>query len=93
MKGFGGMLSLTFKADIEETKQIVSSFEIFTLAESLGAVESLVQQPAMMSNAKIPKEVREKNGLKDGLIRISIGIEDIEDLIADLENAISKVLG
>jgi cystathionine beta-lyase/cystathionine gamma-synthase len=93
MKGFGGMLSLTFKADIEETKQIVSSFDIFTLAESLGAVESLVQQPAMMSNAKIPKEVREKNGLKDGLIRISIGIEDVDDLIADLENAIRKVLG
>jgi len=88
MNGFGGMLSVLFSVSVEETMKIVSSFSIFTLAESLGAVESLVQQPAMMSHAKIPKELREKNGLKDGLIRISIGIEDVEDLIADLEQAI-----
>jgi cystathionine beta-lyase/cystathionine gamma-synthase len=92
MKGFGGMLSLLFAGADEETKKIVSSFNVFTLAESLGAVESLVQQPALMSNAKIPKEIREKNGLKDGLIRISIGIEDVQDLIADLEQAIESVL-
>jgi cystathionine beta-lyase/cystathionine gamma-synthase len=90
MNGFGGMLSLLFAATVEETMRIVSSFEIFTLAESLGAVESLVQQPAMMSHAKIPKEVREKNGLMDGLIRISIGIEDVEDLIADMEQAMDR---
>jgi len=90
MHGFGGMLSLLFAASVEETMRIVSSFEVFTLAESLGAVESLVQQPAMMSHAKIPKDVREKHGLKDGLIRISIGIEDVEDLIADLEQAIDR---
>jgi cystathionine beta-lyase/cystathionine gamma-synthase len=90
MNGFGGMLSLLFAATVEETMRIVSSFEIFTLAESLGAVESLVQQPAMMSHAKIPKEVRGKNGLMDGLIRISIGIEDVEDLIADMEQAMDR---
>jgi cystathionine beta-lyase/cystathionine gamma-synthase len=90
MNGFGGMLSVLFAATVEETMRIVSSFQIFTLAESLGAVESLVQQPAMMSHAKIPKEIRERNGLKDGLIRISIGIEDVEDLIVDLERAIDQ---
>ncbi len=93
MKGFGGMLSLLFAGADDQTKKIVSSFKVFTLAESLGAVESLVQQPALMSNAKIPKEIREKNGLKDGLIRISIGIEDVPDLIDDLEQAIEAVLG
>jgi cystathionine beta-lyase/cystathionine gamma-synthase len=91
MKGFGAMLSILFSGADDDTKKIVSSFNVFTLAESLGAVESLVQQPALMSNAKIPKEIREKNGLRDGLIRISIGIEDVEDLIQDLEQAIAAV--
>jgi cystathionine beta-lyase/cystathionine gamma-synthase len=90
MCGFGGMLSMLFNGPDDDAKKIVSSFKVFTLAESLGAVESLVQQPALMSNAKIPKEIRERNGLKDGLIRVSIGIEDVEDLIADMEQAIGQ---
>jgi cystathionine beta-lyase/cystathionine gamma-synthase len=80
---------MLFNGPDDDTKKIVSSFKVFTLAESLGAVESLVQQPALMSNAKIPKEIRERNGLRDGLIRVSIGIEDVEDLIADMEQAIA----
>jgi cystathionine beta-lyase/cystathionine gamma-synthase len=91
MSGFSGMVSVIFALDVEATKRLVSSFEVITLAESLGAVESLVQIPASMSNQKIPKELREKNGLQDGLVRFSIGIEDIEDLIADIEQALKKV--
>jgi cystathionine beta-lyase/cystathionine gamma-synthase len=91
MSGFSGMVSVIFDLDVEATKRLVSSFEVITLAESLGAVESLVQIPASMSNQKIPKELREKNGLQDGLVRFSVGIEDIEDLIADIEQALKKV--
>jgi cystathionine beta-lyase/cystathionine gamma-synthase len=91
MSGFSGMVSVIFDLDVEATKRLVSSFEVITLAESLGAVESLVQIPASMSNQKIPKELREKNGLQDGLVRFSVGIEDIEDLIADIEQALKKI--
>lgn len=88
MTGFSGMLSVIFKLELEQSMKVISSFQIITLAESLGAVESLVQHPASMSHQKIPKEVREKNGLSDGLVRFSIGIEDPEDLIADIEQAL-----
>jgi cystathionine beta-lyase len=67
----------------------VSSFQVFTLAESLGGVESLAGHPASMTHASIPKEKREKTGVNDGLIRLSVGIEDSEDLIADLAQALS----
>jgi cystathionine beta-lyase/cystathionine gamma-synthase len=91
MTGYSGMVSAIFKLEVEATKKLVSLFEVITLAESLGAVESLVQIPASMSNQKIPKELREKNGLADGLVRFSIGIEDIADLLADVDQALAKV--
>ncbi|MBT8253574.1 MAG: cystathionine gamma-synthase [Flavobacteriaceae bacterium] len=88
MKDFGGMLSFTTKGnDYEEAVKIVERLEIFTLAESLGGVESLAGHPASMTHASIPKEEREKSGVVDSLIRLSVGIEDIDDLIADLERA------
>jgi len=89
MKGFGGMLSFELKGDnYEEAIQVMEKLKVFSLAESLGGVESLCTHPASMTHASIPKEEREKVGLKDTLIRLSVGIEDIEDLIADLEQAI-----
>jgi cystathionine gamma-lyase len=92
MRDFGGMLSFTLKDDsIEKAFTVMKSVELFSLAESLGGVESLVNHPASMTHASIPKEERIKNGLVDSLIRLSIGIEDVEDLIADLEQALAKV--
>jgi len=89
MRDFGGMVSFILKGDdLEEAKKVMSSFQIFTLAESLGGVESLCTHPATMTHASIPKEQREKAGLKDTLIRLSVGIEDADDLIADLKQAI-----
>ncbi len=92
MRDFGGMLSFTLKNDsLEKAFQLMKSVELFALAESLGGVESLVNHPASMTHASIPKEERIKNGLVDSLIRLSIGVEDAEDLIADLEQALGKV--
>lgn len=88
MSDFGAMVSFSMKDDSQEkAKEFMSRMEIFTLAESLGGVESLISHPASMTHGSIPKEVREKAGLKDSLIRLSIGIEDAEDLIEDLERA------
>lgn len=92
MNDFGGMLSFTLKDDSQEkAKLLMESVELFTLAESLGGVESLINHPASMTHASIPKEERTKNGLSDSLIRLSVGIEDIEDLIEDLAKALEKV--
>ncbi|MBN8673061.1 MAG: cystathionine gamma-synthase [Chitinophagales bacterium] len=89
MRDFGGMLSFTLKDDsMENATRVLSSTHLFSLAESLGGVESLINHPASMTHASIPREERLKNGLTDSLIRLSIGIEDAEDLIADLEKAI-----
>ncbi|MBE8714622.1 cystathionine gamma-synthase [Sphingobacterium hungaricum] len=89
MRDFGGMISVVLKdADLKETFRISSQFKVFTLAESLGGVESLINHPATMTHGSIPKETREKVGVVDNLIRISVGIEDAEDLIADLEQAL-----
>ena len=89
MKDFGGMLSFTLKDDaVEAATKVLSSTKVFSLAESLGGVESLINHPASMTHASIPREERIKNGLTDGLIRLSIGIEDAEDLVDDLKNAI-----
>jgi len=89
MKDFGGMISFTLKGDrMEDSVKLISSTKLFTLAESLGGVESLCGHPASMTHASIPKEERMKAGLSDSLIRLSVGIEDAEDLIADLEQAI-----
>ncbi len=89
MRGFGGMLSFELKNDSpEETKRVLSSTKLFSLAESLGGVESLMSHPASMTHASIPREDRIKNGLRDSLIRLSVGIEDADDLMEDLEKAI-----
>ncbi|WP_420315646.1 cystathionine gamma-synthase [Ekhidna sp.] len=89
MKGFGGMISFIQKEDtLEQAKETLSRFKIFSLAESLGGVESLVGHPASMTHASVPKEQRLKVGLKDSLIRLSVGIEDVVDLINDLEGAL-----
>jgi cystathionine beta-lyase/cystathionine gamma-synthase len=89
MRGFGGMISFELKDESpEELKRVVTSTKIIALAESLGGVESLINHPATMTHASIPKEERIKNGLKDSLIRLSIGIEDADDLIDDLKQAI-----
>jgi cystathionine gamma-lyase len=90
MRDFGGMISFSLKGNSkEEAFKIASSVKIFTLAESLGGVESLVNHPATMTHASIPKEEREKAGVVDSLLRLSVGIEDIEDLLADLTQAMS----
>ena len=89
MRDFGGMLSFVLKNDsVAEAMRVLSSTKLFSLAESLGGVESLINHPASMTHASIPKEERIKNGLSDSLIRLSIGIEDAGDLIEDLEKAI-----
>ena len=89
MKDFGGMISFTTKGNnMKESIKIAENLKIFTLAESLGGVESLSGHPASMTHASIPKEEREKTGVVDSLIRLSVGIEDIDDLIADLEQAL-----
>ena len=89
--GFGGMLSFELKADIKQAIRFLESLKIIAVAESLGVVESLIEHPASMTHASVPKEDREKIGLRDGLIRMSVGIEDVEDLIADLDQALAKV--
>lgn len=89
MKDFGGMISFVTKGnDYDEAIRIVENLKVFTLAESLGGVESLAGHPASMTHASIPKEEREKTGVVDSLIRLSVGIEDVEDLIEDLKQAI-----
>ena len=92
MKSFGGMISfLPYGGDKAKTFKIIENLKIFTLAESLGGVESLVGHPASMTHASIPKEIREKSGVVDGLIRLSVGIEDYQDLIEDLDQAINLI--
>lgn len=89
MRGFGGMISFTLKDDnIDAALKVLSGTKLFSLAESLGGVESLIGHPATMTHASIPREDRIARGLSDSLIRLSVGIEDVEDLIADLEQAI-----
>jgi cystathionine beta-lyase len=90
MRGFGGMISFTLKGNkLEDALAIVKKLELFALAESLGGVESLIGHPATMTHASIPKEVREKTGVVDSLIRLSVGVEDVDDLIDDLKNALA----
>jgi cystathionine beta-lyase len=89
MRDFGGMISFELKDDSKEAAfKVLSSTKIFSLAESLGGVESLINHPASMTHASIPREERIKNGLSDSLIRLSVGVEDAEDLLADLQQAI-----
>jgi cystathionine beta-lyase len=89
MRDYGGMISFELKDNsVEEATRVLSSTHLFSLAESLGGVESLINHPASMTHASIPREERIKNGLSDSLIRLSVGIENADDLIHDLENAI-----
>lgn len=90
MRGFGGMISFTLKGNqLQDALDTVKKMKIFALAESLGGVESLIGHPATMTHASIPKDVREKSGVVDSLIRLSVGIEDADDLIDDLKNALN----
>jgi len=89
MRDFGGMISIVLKdKSIENTFKLASSFKVFSLAESLGGVESLINHPATMTHASIPKEEREKAGVVDNLLRLSVGVEDVEDLLADLKQVL-----
>jgi cystathionine gamma-lyase len=89
MRGFGGMVSFELKGGLESARSVVSSTRLFSLAESLGGVESLIESPALMTHASIPRELRLQRGLADGLVRLSVGIEDVRDLIADLDQALA----
>jgi cystathionine gamma-lyase len=90
MRDFGGMISFSLKGNNqEEAFKIASSMKVFSLAESLGGVESLVNHPATMTHASIPKEERDKAGVVESMLRLSVGIEDIEDLLADLQQALA----
>jgi cystathionine beta-lyase len=90
MDDFGGMISFSLKGNkLEDAHRIVARVKLFALAESLGGVESLIGHPATMTHASIPKVEREKSGVVDSLIRLSVGVEDVDDLIADLNQAIN----
>jgi cystathionine gamma-lyase len=89
MHGFGGMISLILDRDLEGTKRFLERTQLFTLAESLGGVESLIEHPAIMTHATIPPHVREELGITDGMVRLSVGVEDVADLMADLEQALA----
>jgi cystathionine gamma-lyase len=91
MKLPGGMLSFELDADLDAVKKFCTSLEVFALAESLGGVESLINHPALMTHASIPKEIREANGIGDNLIRLSVGLEHIDDLLIDLRTALDAV--
>ena len=91
MNGFGGILSIDIKTDFEGIKRFLDNLSIFTLAESLGGVESLIEHPAIMTHASIDKKIREELGITDGLLRLSVGIEDKDDLIEVLDKALQKV--
>ena len=87
MRSFGGMVSFELRGTLEQARRFVAATTVFTLAESLGGVESLIELPAAMTHASIPADVRRKIGISDGLIRLSVGVEDLVDLQADLERA------
>lgn len=90
MSGFGGMITFYLKGGLKESKKFLEKVKLFALAESLGGVESLIEHPAIMTHASVPKKIREELGIHDNLIRLSVGIEDLNDLIADLSNAFKK---
>ena len=89
MKGFGGMVSFTFESGKkEDAVKFLETLKVFTLAESLGGVESLANHPALMTHASIPEDKRKEIGITDDLVRLSVGIEDIDDLLEDIEQAL-----
>jgi cystathionine gamma-lyase len=91
MRGFGGMVSIVLKTDLEGTKRFLENTHLFALAESLGGVESLINHPALMTHASVPKEKRDELGVGDSLVRLSVGVEDLRDLIDDLQFAFEAI--
>jgi cystathionine gamma-lyase len=89
MNGFGGIISIELSGGLEVSKSFLEKTKIFSLAESLGGVESLIEHPALMTHASVPAEIRDKIGITDGLIRLSVGIESVEDLIDDIDQALN----
>ncbi|MFM1846703.1 MAG: hypothetical protein RL417_177 [Pseudomonadota bacterium] len=89
MRGFGGMISAVLKGNLDTSRRFLERVQIFSLGESLGGVESLIEHPAIMTHASIPAENRAKLGIADGLVRFSVGIEDVDDLIADIEHGLA----
>jgi cystathionine beta-lyase/cystathionine gamma-synthase len=92
MDDFGRMLSFELDGTLEMAETLVSATEVFTLAESLGGIESLIEQPATMTHASVPREVRQEAGVTDGLIRVSVGLENVADLRADLDQALTAAM-
>jgi cystathionine gamma-lyase len=91
MRGFGGMVTIVLKTDLSGTKRFLENTHLFSLAESLGGVESLINHPVLMTHASVPKEQREELGVTDSLVRLSVGVEDVRDLIDDLESALDMI--
>src|SRR6266567_1506303 len=91
MRGFGGMVTIVLKTDLAGTRRFLENTHLFALAESLGGVESLINHPALMTHASVPIEKREKLGITDSLVRLSVGVEDVRDLIDDLKNALEAI--
>ncbi|MGA9097800.1 MAG: PLP-dependent transferase, partial [Methanotrichaceae archaeon] len=91
MSGFSGMLSFEVKGGVEAGRRLMDGVKLLTLAVSLGSTDTLIEHPASMTHAVVPKEERLRMGVTDGLVRISVGIEDVEDIIADLDQALDEV--
>jgi cystathionine gamma-synthase/cystathionine gamma-lyase len=91
MRGFGGMISIDLNSDLAGATRFLKNVKVFALAESLGGVESLIEHPAIMTHASIPAETRAQLGIGDGLVRLSVGVEDVEDLRADLAQALAHI--
>jgi cystathionine gamma-lyase len=91
MRGFGGMVTIVLKTDLAGTRRFLENTHLFSLAESLGGVESLINHPALMTHASVPKKQREALGVTDSLVRLSVGVEDVRDLIDDLETAFAAI--
>ncbi len=91
MNGFGGMITIVLKGGLKSATTFLERTKIFALAESLGGVESLIEHPAIMTHASVPEEIRKELGIEDGLVRLSVGIESIEDLLEDLSTALNNV--
>jgi cystathionine beta-lyase/cystathionine gamma-synthase len=93
MDDFGGMIAFEIKGNnLEQAKNLVAATRIFALAESLGGVESLIEHPAAMTHASVPAEIRAELGISDGFVRLSVGVEDVDDLIADLDQALNATV-
>ena len=91
MRGFGGMVTIVLKTDLAGTRRFLENTHLFALAESLGGVESLINHPARMTHASVPEEQRQKLGITDSLVRLSVGVEDVRDLIDDLKSALEAI--